>query len=74
MQTIKYENQQFKQEVDLQNNMLDEVNDQMEENLDNMIKLDTKLKGLLAKGSVCKLWMCLLIEIVLLVLIIVFLM
>ena len=71
MSTIRYENSNFKQEADLQNNLLDDVNDQMEVNLGNMVQLDTKLKTLLTKTSTCKLWICLLIELVLLIFIVI---
>ena len=52
----------------MQNKMLDNVNEQIDDNLTNMIKLDSKLKGLLAKGSICKLWVIILIELALLIL------
>ena len=45
--------------------MLDKVNDQIDDNMANMVKLDSRLKGLLAKGSICKLWIIIIIEFVL---------
>ena len=47
--------------------MLDKVNDQIDENMANMVKLDSKLKGLLAKGSICKLWIIIIVELVIFV-------
>ena len=62
---IKYENQQFAGEVKMQNKMLDTVNDELDKNNDNMVKLDSKLRNMLAKGSICKLWVIIIIEIAL---------
>ena len=70
---IRYENTNFKEEVQLQNRMLDEVNEDMERNLENMVKLDTKLKTMLTKASTCRLWLCVIIELALMVLIFMFL-
>ena len=42
--------------------MLDKVNRDIDENLDHMVKLDSKLKTMLAKGGMCKLWIILIIE------------
>ena len=64
VEQIRFENQNFNQEVRLQNKMLDKVNAEIEENTDNMVKLDNKLKSLLAKGSICKLWVVIIIELV----------
>ena len=64
---IRYENQNFANELKIQDKMLDKVNDELDENNANMIKLDTKLKGMLAKGSICKLWVVLIIEIIVLI-------
>ena len=44
--------------------MLDKVQDGIEENIANMVKLDTQLKKLLAKGKICWLWILILLEIV----------
>ena len=59
--------------MQLQNGMLDEVNEDMEVNLNEMVKLDSKLKTMLTKASTCRLWMCVIIEIVILILIFMFL-
>lgn len=59
---IKLENQNFSVEVKGQNKMLDKINDDIDKTTADMIKLDTKLKGLLARGSICKLWMCIILE------------
>ena len=64
---IRFENQNFSKEVKLQNKMLDTVNDQIDDNMANMVKLDSRLKGLLAKGSICKLWIIIIVELILMV-------
>ena len=51
----------------MQDKMLDKVNDEIDDNNAKMIKLDSKLKGMLAKGSICKLWVIIIIEIALLI-------
>ena len=51
----------------MQNKMLDNVNDDLDKNNAQMIKLDSKLKGMLAKGSICKLWVIIILEIALLI-------
>ena len=73
VQNIRHENTNFRDEVQLQNGMLDEVNEDMEVNLNEMVKLDSKLKTMLTKASTCRLWMCVIIEIVILILIFMFL-
>ena len=50
--------------MNLQNKMLDKVNDEIQDATDQMIKLDSSLKKLLAKGSICKLWIYIIIEFV----------
>ena len=47
----------------MQNNMLDNVNDQLDKNQEVMVKLDNKLKTMLAKGSICKLWIIIILEV-----------
>ena len=44
--------------------MLDKVNDDIDQNTADMMKLDTKLKALLAKPSMCWYWIILLGELV----------
>ena len=68
---LNYENQNFKDEVNMQNKMLDKVNDGIDKNISDMVKLDSKLKKLLAKSSICRLWCVIIIEIVILVALIV---
>ena len=51
----------------MQDKMLDKVNDEIDDNNAKMIKLDSKLKGMLAKGSICKLWVIIIVEIALLI-------
>ena len=70
---LNYENQNFKDEVNLQNKMLDKVNEGIDKNLSDMVKLDSKLKVLLAKSSICKLWCIIVFEIIIMVALIVFL-
>ena len=60
---IKFENQQFSTEVKMQNKMLDVVEEELDQNNANMVKLDSKLRSMLAKGSICKLWVIIIIEI-----------
>ena len=64
---IKFENQQFAGEVNLQNKMLDVVNEDLDNNNAQMVKLDTRLKGMLMKGSICKLWLLIILELALLI-------
>ena len=44
IQNIKYENQNFKTEVTLQNKMLDSLQVDMDDSHEKMLKLDNKLK------------------------------
>ena len=64
---IAHENENFRDEVKLQNKMLDKVNEDIDANIDQMVKLDSKLKKLLAKGSICWLWMFVILELAVLV-------
>ena len=41
---IRHENENFGQEVTMQNKMLEKVNEDIDENLEHMVKLDSKLK------------------------------
>ena len=43
--------------------MLDNVNDELDDTNAKMLKLDNRLKGLLRKGSICKLWLIIIVEI-----------
>ena len=61
---IKLENQNFATEVKSQNKMLDKVNDEIDDTTADMIKIDTKLKTMMMRGGVCKLWVCLIIEMI----------
>lgn len=67
---IHYENENFRDEVGLQNKMLDKVNKDIDQNIADMVKLDSKLKKLLAKGSICWLWIAIIIELVILIVIV----
>ena len=62
VQEIRINNQDFNKEVKLQNKMLDKVNVDMEENLSNIVKLDSKLKKIVAKSNICCLWIVIIIE------------
>ena len=64
---IRFENQQFSTEVQMQNKMLDVVNDDLDANNTQMVKLDSTLKGMLMKGSICKLWLIIILELALLI-------
>ena len=64
---VRFENRNFATELKVQDKMLDNVNDELDVNNAQMIKLDSKLKGMLAKGSICKLWVIIIIEIALLI-------
>ena len=44
--------------------MLKGMNEDMDDISKNMVKLDSKLNKMLAKGSICKLWIIIIIEIV----------
>ena len=44
--------------------MLDKVNNDIDEVTADMVKIDTKLKGMMMRAGVCKLWMCIGLELV----------
>ncbi len=70
---LRYENQNFAQEVTYQNKMLDKVNDDIDRNQAKMVKVDTKLKNLIKQSNQCCLWCIIITEIVALVLILILL-
>ena len=61
---IKNENDEFSTEVKHQNKILNKVSNDQDELLDNMIKVDSKVKALLTKTSICRLWIIIIIEII----------
>lgn len=73
MSTLKYENQNFQQEVTLQNKMLDKVNTDIDKNQAKMVKVDNRLKHLIKSSNQCCLWCIIITEVVALVLILIFL-
>ena len=50
--------------------MLDSLQVEMDDTHENMLKVDNKLKNIVANTSTCKLWMVIIIELVILTLII----
>ena len=48
----------------MQNKILNKVSNDQDELLDNMIKVDSKVKALLTKTSICRLWLIIIIEII----------
>ena len=66
IQNIKYENQNFKQEVTMQNRMLESLQVDIDDSHANMVKLDTRLKQIVSTTSTCKLWLVVVCEIFLL--------
>lgn len=71
VQNIKYENQNFGQEVTYQNKMLTDLNTQVDRTHQKMVKVDNKLKELIAKSNQCCLWVIVIVEIVVLILLLV---
>lgn len=69
---IKYEGQNFDQEVTYQNKMLDRVNNDIDRNQAKMLKVDNRLKNLIKQSNQCCLWCIIITEIVILVLLLVF--
>ena len=51
----------------MQNKMLDVVNEDLDANNAQIVKLDSRLKGMLMKGSICKLWLLIILELALLI-------
>lgn len=51
VQNIKYEGQNFNQEVTYQNKMLTDLNSQVDRTHQKMVKVDNKLKELIAKSN-----------------------
>lgn len=68
---IKYENQNFAQEVTYQNKMLTDLNSQVDRTHQKMVKVDNKLKELIAKSNQWCLWVIIIIELVILILLVV---
>jgi hypothetical protein len=68
---IKYENQNFNQEVTMQNRMLGDINVQVDRTHQKMVKVDGKLKELIAKSNQWCLWVIIVVELVVLILLLV---
>ncbi|CDW77210.1 syntaxin 8 [Stylonychia lemnae] len=71
VQNIKYENQNFGQEVTYQNKMLTDLNSQVDKTHQKMVKVDNKLKELIAKSNQWCLWVIIVVELVILILLVV---
>ena len=52
--------------------MLDSLSVDMDDTHDKMLKVDTKLKNIVANTSTCKLWMVIIVEIIILMVVILF--
>ena len=72
IQNIKYENQNFNTEVTTQNKMLDSLSVDMDNTHDQMLKVDNKLKHIVANTSQCKLWLIIIAEIFVLLFVLLF--
>ena len=66
IQNIKHENQNFSTEVNQQNKMLDSLQLDMDDTHSKMLKVDNKLKNIVANTSQTKMWCIIIIEIILL--------
>lgn len=71
VQNIKYEGQNFQQEVTYQNKMLTDLNSQVDRTHQKMVKVDNRLKELIAKSNQCCLWVIIIVEIVILILLLI---
>eukprot|EP00347_Sterkiella_histriomuscorum_P019593 403341037 len=71
VQNIKYENQNFAVEVGYQNKMLGDINVQVDRTHQKMVKVDNKLKELIAKSNQWCLWIIIIAELVILILLLV---
>uniref|UniRef100_A0A7S3CR94 t-SNARE coiled-coil homology domain-containing protein n=1 Tax=Strombidium rassoulzadegani TaxID=1082188 RepID=A0A7S3CR94_9SPIT len=63
---IKHENQNFSTEVKMQNKMLESLQVDMDDTHRDMVKIDSKLKDVVAKASTCKLWIIIIVEVAIL--------
>ena len=72
MQGIKYENENFNQEVTYQNKLLDKLDNDIDRTHQKMIKVDTKLKNLIALSSTCCIWIIIILELAIELCIIIF--
>jgi len=72
VQGIKYEGQNFNEEVTKQNKMLGKLNTDMDKTQAKMVKVDSKLKELIAKSSQTCLWITIVIEVIILVMVLIF--
>ena len=71
VKNIKYENENFNQEVTYQNKLLDKLGTDMDKTHNKMIKVDSKLKELIATSNQFCLWVIIFVEIAILIAIII---
>lgn len=68
MQATKFEAQDMSGELKTQNKMMDRLNEDIDKTEANMVRVEGKMKTLMAKSSMCKLMTILIIEFVVLLL------
>ena len=68
---LRYEGQNFNQEVTYQNKMLDKVNTDIDKNQRKMVKVDNRLKNLIKSSNQCCLWCIIITEVIALILILI---
>jgi hypothetical protein len=71
VKNIKYENENFGQEVGYQNKLLDKLGVDIDKTHNKMVKVDSKLKELIASTNQWCLWIIIIVEIIVLILLIV---
>ena len=64
VKAMRHENENIHDEVVMQNKMLDKLGNEIEETNNKMIRIDSKLKRLIAKSKTCCLWIIIIIEII----------
>ena len=69
VKVLKYDNQDFNQEVTYQNKLLGKLDVDIQRTHEKMVNVDNRLKRLIAKSKTCMLWVFLIIEIVALILV-----
>lgn len=70
VQNIKYETQNFDQEVTYQNRMLDRVSADIDRNQEKMVRVDRRLQGLMRQTNHCWLWAIIVCELLFLIIIV----
>lgn len=66
VKNIKYDNENMGDELTYQNKLLGKLGTDMDRTHNKMVKVDSKLKELIANSNQCTLWIIIIIEIVLL--------